>query len=960
MVVGVAGQRLSVPWAALVVVMSMFGVTSAASAATRQAIAARPLAHALREDGSLRPTSGSFDARGYRMVVSHSGAPRFVKTAADTAAPAAAPTDDSLWSEGFGETGADASPNLNVVAVRGTDVFIGGSFTELGGHSGFNYHNIAEWDGYGWHTLGSGTSGAVNAIAFSGSTVLVGGSFTTAGGISAAAIASWSGGHWHSLGAGMVNTSGAAAQVDAIAVDPASSSVYAGGNFANADGQTANGIAMWNGTTWSPLSTGLSWNAFAAYVYAMVFANNTLYVGGNFTQAGSVKVDALAEWRGGAWSSVGGPGVSTSSGNAGTIYAMTRNPTTGTLYVGGTFAGAGGSFTPAGTVTGAAPALNVAAFDGTSWSGLGDGLQGTVRGLTDWRGRVYASGTLSGSVPVVATWTGSAWSAVGPGIDGTSTTGAVVASSTTEGVVAFGLFQTAANHATLLNQIGRWNGTTWLGFGLGIPASIVAVAGSDHDLYAAGPFTAAGYTSAASIAHFNGKSWTAMGTAGVTGTAGGCARSGVLHNICAIAIDPKTKHVYVGGNFSAIDGTSAANVAMWNGSSWQAMDAGLDGPVNALLIYNGKLYAGGGFHHADGEPANDVAQWDLQGGGWSALGGNAGYATGTGDDGDVNSLAGISTAPYNHYLIIGGGFPYITDGSTNYAMLGLASFDTSLSSYPSPVSGYGEFTGNGSGDPGVAGAVYALYASNTNIYVGGSFAFAGGLAANGFAKYNLIGPVSSRWSIPGSVAGAGGAVTSLTEAGGSIYLGGSFTSAGGVAASNVAKYTGGSAPHWAGLGSGVTGNNNPSVYAMAQTADGLYLGGLLGVAGATKPSEGLALWTGTAFPLTITNAASPSSVTVGNPVTFTATVTNGAAATASGVTVKAGVPASATFDSASSGCSLAAGIVTCSIGALTSGASATVQIVMTPASTGTLSSTATVRESGSSYTNSAKAKAQVS
>jgi hypothetical protein len=954
--VGVAGQRLRVQWAALAVVVVMFGVTSWATAATAsgQVTAVRPLAHALRSDGSLRPASGSFDARGYRMALSRSGAPTFSK------APADAP-GDSLWSESFGEAGAGASPNLDVVAVRGTDVFIGGQFTELGGHSGINYHNIAEWDGYGWHTLGGGTTGEVKAIAFKGSTVVVGGSFSGAGGIAVSAIASWSGGHWHALGAGMANTSGAPAQVDAIAVDPVSGNVYAGGNFAKADNQTANGIAMWNGTAWSPLSTGLLWDGFAnAYVYAMVYANNTLYVGGNFTQAGSVKVDALAEWQGGSWSTVGGAGVSNSGGNAGTVYAMTRNPTTGTLYVGGTFVGAGGSFTPAGTVTGAAPALNVAAFDGTSWSGLGDGLQGTVRGLTDWKGRVYASGTLSGSVPVVATWTGSAWSAVGPGIDGTSTTGAVLASSSSEGVVAFGLFQTAADHALTLNQIGRFNGTTWLGFGLGIPSSVVALAGSNHDLYAAGPFVAAGATTASSIAHFDGKTWTAMGAAGVTGTAGGCARSGQLHNICAIAIDPKTKHVYVGGNFSAIDGVTAANVAMWNGSSWQAMDAGLDGPVNALLIYNGKLYAGGGFHHANGQPANDVAQWDLQSGGWSAVGGNAGYASGTGDDGDVNSLAGISTAPYNHYLIIGGGFPYISDGSTDYAMLGLASFDTSLSSYPSPVSGYGEFTGNGSGDPGVAGAVYALYASGTNIYVGGSFAFAGGVPANGFAKYNLIGPVSSRWSIPGSVSGAAGTVTSLAESGGSIYLGGSFTSAGGVAASNVAKYTPGSAPHWAALGSGVTGTGNPSVYAMAQTADGLYFGGLLGIDGATQPSEGVALWTGTAFPLTITNAVSPSSTTVGTPVTFTMTVTNGASTTASGVTIKAGVPASAAFDSASPGCSLAGQTVTCSIGALASGQSATVQIVMTPGSPGSLSSTATARESGSSYTNSAKAKATVS
>jgi uncharacterized repeat protein (TIGR01451 family) len=909
--------------------------------------------------------SGSFDARGYRMFLSARGAPRFVRaksgtstTGVDSARTVTTAPNDQLWSENFGQPGAGASPNLSVVAANGANVYIGGVFTELGGHSAINYHNVAEWDGHGWHALGSGTNGAVNAIAFSGSAVLVGGSFKTAGGVSAPAIAKWTGTAWQALGSGLSSSSGTP-QVDAIAVDPVSGGVYAGGNFADADGITANGIAVWNGSTWSPLGTGLLWNGFAAYVYAMVYVNNTLYVGGNFTQAGSTKVDALAEWHNGTWSSVGGAGVATSAGYAGTVYAMTRNPATGTLYVGGAFAQAGGSFTAGGTVTGAAPALNIAAFNGTSWNGLGAGLQGTVRGLTDWQGHLFASGTLGGTIPVIATWTGSEWSAVGPGIDGTSTTSAVVTSSPSAGVVAFGLFQTASQHAVYLNQIGRWNGATWQGFGLGIPATVVALAGSNHELYAAGRFTSAGSVPAASIGHFNGTTWTKMGITGVTGTAGACARSGVIGTICAIAIDPKTKYVYVGGNFSAIDGVSASNVAAWNGSSWRAMGGGLDGTVNALLVYNGRLWAGGGFHHADGNAANDVAQWNLTSGAWGPVGGNAIYNTGTGDDGDVNTLAGITQAPYNHFLIIGGGFPTLSDGSTDYAMRGLASFDTSRVSYPSSVSGYGEFTGNGSGDPGVAGAVYALYASGTDVYVGGSFAFAGGLAANGFGKYDLIGTSGSRWSIPGSVSGAGASVKSLTGAAGGIYLAGSFTHAGGVAASNVAAYTPTGATHWTALGSGLSGNTSPSVDAGAQTADGLYLGGLLGVAGGTKPSEGIALWTGTAFPLSVSVTANPPSTTVGSPVTFTATVKNRGSTSASGVTLRSVIPSTATFDSASSGCSLSAGTVTCSIGTLASGQAISVQTVLTPNAPGTLSNTVSASASGTSYTSSAKATVKV-
>ncbi len=811
--------------------------------------AAAPIDRALRPDGSLRRVSGSFDARGYRLALGSGGAPRFVKAASGPSALGGATpitstaTGDSLWSESFGQPGASASPNLNVVAVNGTSVYIGGQFTGLGGTSGFNYHNIARWDGQGWHQLASGTNGAVNAIAFSSSKVLVGGSFTSAGGVSANAIAEWTGSAWQALGGGMKNGSGNG-QVDAVTVDPVSGNVYAGGNFATADGQTANGIAVWNGTAWSPLGTGLLWNGFAAYVYAMVYANSTLYVGGNFTQAGSTKVDALAEWHNGTWSTVGGAGVSTSAGVAGTVYAMTRDPANGTLYVAGAFAQAGGSFSHGGPVTGAAPALNVAAFNGTSWSGLGAGLAGTVRGLTDWGGRVFASGTLSGSVPVLATWTGSTWAPVGQGIDGTSTAGAVLGSSAAEGVVAFGLFQTAGGRSIELNQIGRWNGATWLGFGLGVPGTVTALAGSNHDLYTAGSFSTAGSATAASIAHFNGKTWSLMGTTGVTGTSGGCARGGVLHSICTIAIDPGTRRVYVGGNFSAINGVSAENVAMWDGSSWHPLGAGVDGTVNALLVYNGYLWAGGGFHHAGGSAANDVAKWSLASGDWSQVGGDAVYGTGTGDEGDVNTLAAVTAPPNNHFVIIGGGFPSISDGTRMYGVLGLVSFDTSLSSYPSPTSGYGPFTGNGSGNPGVSGAVDALFVDGTSVYVGGSFAFAGGVPANGFAKYDMSAPLGSRWSVPGMVGG----VRSLRKVGSSFYLGGTFSQAGGVSASKVARYTPGSATPWSALGSGVTGTVSPAVDAEAQTADGLYFGGLFGVAGATKPSEGIALWSNTAIP----------------------------------------------------------------------------------------------------------------
>ena len=59
--------------------------------------------------------------------------------------------------------------------------------------------------------------------------------------------------------------------------------------------------------------------------------------------------------------------------------------------------------------------------------------------------------------------------------------------------------------------------------------------------------------------------------------------------ICAVAVDPASHHVFIGGSFTSISGVPANNVAMWDGKSWHALGQGTDGVVEALLVYGGKL-----------------------------------------------------------------------------------------------------------------------------------------------------------------------------------------------------------------------------------------------------------------------------------------------------------------------------------------------------------------------------------
>lgn len=117
--------------------------------------------------------------------------------------------------------------------------------------------------------------------------------------------------------------------------------------------------------------------------------------------------------------------------------------------------------------------------------------------------------------------------------------------------------------------------------------------------------------------------------------------------------------------------------------------------------------------------------------------------------------------------------------------------------------------------------------------------------------------------------------------------------------------------------------------------------------------------------LTITKTDGPDPVGVGGNLTYTLTVQNSGPAGASGVTVTDTLPASVTFISANSTqgtCSHAAGTVTCNVGSLANGASATITIVVRPNAIATISNTASVsgnEPDPNTGNNSAAANTQV-
>ncbi|RKY18120.1 MAG: hypothetical protein DRQ55_14170 [Planctomycetota bacterium] len=134
--------------------------------------------------------------------------------------------------------------------------------------------------------------------------------------------------------------------------------------------------------------------------------------------------------------------------------------------------------------------------------------------------------------------------------------------------------------------------------------------GSGPALYVSGFFTQAGSVSAQSVARWDGSEWSALG-AGL---------DGIVHALAVyddgLGGGPQ---LYAAGGFTMSGGTSMPRIARWDGTTWNAVGIGMNGPLQALTVHDGALYAGGSFNFAGGASANNIARWD--GLDWSSLGG---------------------------------------------------------------------------------------------------------------------------------------------------------------------------------------------------------------------------------------------------------------------------------------------------------------------------------------------------
>lgn len=208
---------------------------------------------------------------------------------------------------------------------------------------------------------------------------------------------------------------------------------------------------------------------------------------------------------------------------------------------------AGGIFETAGSVA----ALNIAAWDGTSWSALaGGGCDDAVRALALFDGDVIAGGD----------------------------------------------FVTAGGQT--VNQIARWDGSAWHDLRGGMSGifwpEVTSLIVHDGELYAGGWFTEAGPVTVNYLARWDGEYWHALG-------------DGL--DMWVWALGSYHGDLIAGGDFQQAGGAPANYLARWDGSSWSAFGDGLDNWVRAIGTHGDHVYVGGTFMHAGGLPSYYLARW---------------------------------------------------------------------------------------------------------------------------------------------------------------------------------------------------------------------------------------------------------------------------------------------------------------------------------------------------------------
>jgi hypothetical protein len=774
-------------------------------------------------------------------------------------------------------------------AVRGADLYVGGAFSWAGGS---NIHNLARWDGTRWHDVGGGLNGPVYALLFRGRNLYVGGQFTQAGSIPATNIAKWNGNKWEALGPGLSGAPNSVigpAAVLALAAD--GKNLFVGGGFESAGELSVANVAKWNGSRWSALGDGVSDSAGAASnaaVYSIAIRGPQVYAGGRFDRAGSTETKNVALWQRSRWrglqAGVRGPSPTFqfwNPGDPGRVYSLAFVGST--LFVGGEFTEAGGTNVPgwppvfayptnviylsnvfvepvltidgpavpfpfpgSTSFVGSIPVRNFAAWSGSSWAAT-DQFDGTVHKLLSVGENLYACGEFNN-------------------VNGITMSRIAKRSSPTRGGVLSRIDPAVREGLRNLGFLSLTNPAAyWAPLSTGFDGVPVTMAIQGRSVFAAGDFARAGDVPAISVAKWNGTAWCNLGDP---------AGNSLFGDPTGATIVANWDGCYVFGSFSAAGNLPVSSATLWDGEQWSGLGNGLANatlPLKAAAVASG-VYLSGPFSIPGFDLSwplifwQGLAQWENDQ--WIGLGASSprsfriltsadsafyALAIPTGWNATTTSLEkwdGLEWTAIPHPPSPPPP-PFVWSGdspSPNYEVaaaddnsLYLLTEGTSIKKWDG--SGWSTLPGSFSTDrttglfqtPAPA-TISTMIVHQGQLHVAGDFVRIDGQIITNFARWN-----GSTWtSVGDAFTSSSDRITSMAKSGGTLYVAGNFQSIGGQNARHVAKWNG---TGWTALGEGLSnGFSEVSSVSLAAFGNRLYVVGNFKVAGG-KPSQGFAVWT---------------------------------------------------------------------------------------------------------------------
>ncbi len=223
-------------------------------------------------------------------------------------------------------------------------LYIGGSFPDCGGVVGAN--GVASWDGATWQGLGTGVGSGFSPNAFSmkvfddgsGEALYVGGRFNEIGGVPGTAlIGKWDGTQWSKVGTGVLAGTFSDIETMEIFDDGGGAALYCGGWDIGLFGSGNASVAKWDGMKWSMVGQYLggrttslkAWDVGTGGVGMALYAGGTAQPGINYLAR--LEANTWAIYDGGVGGGIGG--------NFPSVFGI---GTFGSdLYVGGNFSSAG-------------------------------------------------------------------------------------------------------------------------------------------------------------------------------------------------------------------------------------------------------------------------------------------------------------------------------------------------------------------------------------------------------------------------------------------------------------------------------------------------------------------------------------------------------------------------------------------------------------------------------------------